>query len=150
MSTSFVSKEAAEKNRKWFVVDAENVTLGRLASEVAAVLRGKNKPEFTRHTDCGDYVIVVNAAKVKLTGNKLQDKMYHQHTGFIGNVRSNSAGQLLASHPERVIEAAVYGMLPKGVLGKHTRKKLKVFAGPEHTHKAQTPVKLELRYVKAA
>ena len=149
MSTSFISVEQAEKDRKWFVVDAAGVTLGRLASEVAALIRGKHKPAFTKHTDCGDSVIVVNAEKVRVTGKKLMDKYYLQHTGHIGHVRSISLGTQLGAHPERVIEEAVWGMLPKGVLGKSSmRKRLAVYAGDKHPHAAQNPQKYELKYVK--
>ncbi len=151
METIFTSVEQAEKDRKWFVVDAAGITLGRLASEVAALIRGKHKPTFTKHTDCGDGVIVINAAKIKVTGKKLEDKIYHQHTGFIGHVTSIPLGKLLATFPERAIESAVWGMLPKGVLGKQSmRKRLKVVAGAEHPHAAQNPQKYELKYTKAA
>jgi large subunit ribosomal protein L13 len=149
-TTKFTSVEQAERDRKWFIVDASGVTLGRLASEVAALIRGKHKPTFTKHTDCGDGVIVVNAEKIRVTGKKLEDKEYHQHTGFIGHVKSVNLQTQLAKHPDRVIESAVFGMLPKGVLGKQSmRRRLKVFAGPDHKQAAQTPQKYELRYTKA-
>ena len=148
METAVPSKEEALRERKWFVVDASGVVLGRLATEVAAILRGKHKPNFTPHVDCGDGVIIINASKVVLTGNKLKDKMYHYHTGHIGNVVSRNAEELMATGPEEIIETAVCGMLPKGVLGKHMAMKLKVVAGPDHGHSAQKPEKYELRNTK--
>jgi large subunit ribosomal protein L13 len=151
MSTDFTSVEQAEKDRKWLVVDAAGVTLGRLAAEVAAIIRGKHKPTFTRHTDCGDSVVVINAEKVRVTGKKLKDKIYHQHTGHIGHVRSIPLGAQLSSHPERVIQEAVWGMLPKRALGKGSmRKRLWVYAGDKHPHGAQNPQTYELKYAKAA
>lgn len=125
--------------RKWYVVDAEGQTLGRLASEVAKVLRGKNKPIFTPHADCGDYVIVINAEKITVTGKKLDDKFYHQHSGWVGGLKTTSLKDMLATHPERVIEHAVKGMLPKGPLGAEMYKKMYVYAGPEHKQQAQKP-----------
>ena len=125
--------------RKWYVVDATGHTLGRLASEVAKVLRGKNKPIFTPHIDTGDYVIVVNAEKVAVTGKKLTQKLYHHHTGYIGGLKTVRLDKMLETHPERVIEHAVKGMLPDGKLGRQMLKKLKVYAGPEHAHAAQKP-----------
>ena len=125
--------------RKWYVVDAEGCTLGRLASEVAKVLRGKNKPEYTPHIDTGDYVIVVNAAKVKVTGKKLQQKIYYNHSDYVGGMKETTLKEMLAKHPERVIEYAVKGMLPKGPMGRDMIKKLHVYAGAEHANQAQKP-----------
>jgi large subunit ribosomal protein L13 len=126
------------------VVDATNKTLGRLSTEIALRLRGKHKPEYTPHIDTGDYIVVVNAEKVRVTGKKLQDKIYHHHTGYIGNLKSVPLEKMLDEHPERVIEKAVKGMLPRGPLGRQMYSKLRVFAGPEHTHAAQQPIPLEL------
>lgn len=131
--------------RKWYIVDAEGQTLGRLASQVAAVLRGKNKPEFTPFLDMGDYVIVINAEKIKLTGKKLTDKIYSTHTGQPGGLREMSYKQLLATKPELAIKTAVKGMLPKNTLGRDMIKKLKVYAGSEHNHQAQQPIALEIK-----
>ena len=125
--------------RKWYVVDAEGATLGRLASEIAKVLRGKNKPEYTPHIDTGDYVIVVNAEKVKVTGKKLQQKVYYNHSDYVGGMRETTLAELLAKKPEKVIELAVKGMLPKGAMGRDMIKKLHVYAGPEHANQAQKP-----------
>ena len=125
--------------RKWDVVDAEGCTLGRLASEVAKVLRGKNKPEYTPHIDTGDYVIVVNAAKVKVTGKKLQQKIYYNHSDYVGGMRETTLAEMMAKKPEKVIELAVKGMLPKGPMGRDMIKKLHVYAGPEHANQAQKP-----------
>ena len=138
---------ASGKNieRKWYVVDAEGQTLGRLASQVAAILRGKNKPEFTPFLDMGDYVIVVNAEKIHLTGKKLEDKIYSTHTGQPGGLREMSYKQLLATKPELAIKTAVKGMLPKNSLGRDMIKKLKVYAGPEHGHQAQQPEVLTIK-----
>jgi len=130
--------------RDWCVVDATDKTLGRLASEVASRLRGKHKPEFTPHMDAGDYIVVVNAEKIRVTGNKINDKMYHHHTGYIGNLKSINLGKQLEKHPERVIQAAVKGMLPKNALGRSMFRKLHVYAGPEHPHSAQQPTPLEI------
>jgi len=138
------SAKPAEVRRDWYVVDATNKTLGRLSTEIASRLRGKHKPEYTPHVDTGDYIVVVNAEKVRVTGNKLQDKMYHHHTGYIGNLKSIPLQKMLDEHPERVIEKAVKGMLPRGSLGRQMYAKLKVFAGPEHTHAAQQPIPLEV------
>ncbi len=138
------SAKPAEVRRDWFVVDAADKTLGRLATEVASRLRGKHKPEYTPHVDTGDYIIIVNAEKVRVTGNKLSAKMYHRHTGYIGNLKSESLEKLLQRAPERVIERAVKGMLPKNPLGRKMFKKLKVYAGPQHSHEAQQPVALEI------
>lgn len=125
--------------RKWYVVDAEGKTLGRLASEIAKVLRGKNKPIFTPHLDMGDYVIVVNAAKVKVTGKKMDQKIYYHHSGYVGGMKETTLKEMLAKKPERVLELAVKGMLPKGPLGRQMYKKLFVYAGPQHKHEAQKP-----------
>jgi large subunit ribosomal protein L13 len=137
-STEFFTKEDA--SQEWHVVDAENQVLGRLATRVASVLRGKHKPSFTPNADVGDFVIVVNAEKVKLTGNKMTDKTYYRHTGYIGGLKETTAGKVIASkHPERLVEWAVRGMLPKSRLGDRLFTKLKVYAGPDHPHRAQKP-----------
>ena len=133
-------------DRKWYVVDAEGMTLGRLASEVAKVLRGKNKPQFTPHVDTGDYVIIVNADKIKVTGKKLEQKIYYNHSDYVGGMRETTLKEMLAKKPERVIELAVKGMLPKGPLGRQMIKKLHVYAGAEHNHAAQQPKALEIKY----
>lgn len=130
--------------RDWCLVDATDKTLGRLASEVASRLRGKHKPDFTPHMDTGDNIVVVNAEKIRVTGNKLNAKMYHHHTGYIGNLKSINLGKQLEQHPERVIQAAVKGMLPKNSLGRSMFRKLHVYAGPEHPHSAQQPTPLEI------
>lgn len=137
MKTFMASPATIE--RKWYVVDAEGKTLGRLASEIAKVLRGKNKPIFTPHMDTGDYVIVVNAAKVKVTGKKLKQKIYYHHSGYVGGMKETTLKEMLTKKPERVMELAVKGMLPKGPLGRQMYKKLFVYAGPEHKHEAQKP-----------
>lgn len=139
-----VSTKPAEVSRDWYVVDAEGLTLGRLATEIARRLRGKHKPEFTPHVDTGDYIVVVNAEKVHVTGNKAQDKMYYRHTGYPGGLRSMSFEQMVDHAPERTIEFAVKGMLPKGPLGRAMYSKLKVYAGNEHPHQAQQPQQLTL------
>ncbi len=139
-----VSTKPADVRRDWFVVDADGKTLGRLSTEIARRLRGKHKPEYTPHVDTGDYIVVVNAEKIRVTGNKLQDKMYHHHTGFIGNLKSISLGKLLQKAPERVLETAVRGMMPKNKLGRAMFKKLRVFKGPEHSHQAQQPQSLDI------
>ena len=126
-------------NRRWYLVDAEGQVLGRLATRVATILRGKHKPEFAPHLDVGDHVVVVNAEKVHLTGRKLTTKIYRWHTGYMGGLKQVSAGRMLETHPERVIEWAVQGMLPKGRLGRAMAKKLKVYRGPEHPHASQKP-----------
>ncbi len=130
-------------DRKWYVVDAAGKPLGRVASQVAAVLRGKNKPEFTPHVDTGDYVIVVNAEKVKVTGKKLNQKIYYNHSDYVGGMRETTLAEMMAKKPEKVIELAVKGMLPKGPLGRSMIKKLHVYAGPEHEQQAQKPVELK-------
>ncbi|MBM4465312.1 MAG: 50S ribosomal protein L13 [Chloroflexi bacterium] len=135
---------AEDIERGWFLVNAEGKTLGRLASEIAKVLRGKHKPIYTPHLDCGDYVIVINADKVQVTGRKLDQKMYYRHSGYPGGIKSISLRNQLQKHPERVLEAAVRGMLPKNRLGRKMLKKLKVYAGDSHPHQAQQPEALEL------
>ncbi|MEJ1296197.1 MAG: 50S ribosomal protein L13 [Candidatus Sedimenticola sp. (ex Thyasira tokunagai)] len=139
-----VSTKPAEVRRDWFVVDADGKTLGRLSTEIAHRLRGKHKPEYTPHVDTGDYIVVVNAEKIRVTGNKLTDKMYYHHTGYVGNLKSINLEKLLAKAPERVIESAVKGMLPKNPLGRAMFKKLKVYAGSEHQHTAQQPQVLDI------
>ncbi len=138
------SAKASEVNRSWYVVDATDRTLGRLASAIAHRLRGKHKAVYTPHVDTGDYIVVVNADKVRVTGNKLQDKVYQRHTGYIGNLKTVPLGKLMARHPERALMTAVKGMLPKGSLGSAMLRKLRVYAGPDHDHVAQQPQKLEL------
>jgi large subunit ribosomal protein L13 len=138
------SAKPAEVRRDWYVVDATNKTLGRLSTEIASRLRGKHKPEYTPHVDTGDYIVVVNAEKIRVTGNKLKDKVYHRHTGYIGNLKSVPLDKMLATHPERVLENAVKGMLPRGPLGRRMFSKLRVFAGPEHNHTAQQPIPLDV------
>ena len=131
---------------KGYVVDATGYTLGRLASEVAKVLRGKNKPIFTPHMDCGDYVIIVNADKVKVTGKKLDQKIYYHHSEYVGGMKETTLREMMAKKPEKVVKLAVKGMLPKGALGKDMLKKLHVYAGPEHEHAAQKPEVLEFKF----
>ncbi|MCR4743791.1 MAG: 50S ribosomal protein L13 [Lachnospiraceae bacterium] len=131
-------------DRKWYVVDAEGKMLGRLSSEIAAVLRGKNKPIFTPHIDCGDYVIVINADKIKVSGKKLDQKIYYHHSDYVGSLKETTLREMLKKHPERVIEHAVKGMLPKGPLGAEMNKKLFVYAGAEHPHAAQKPEVLDI------
>ncbi len=138
------SAKTADVRRDWYLVDATGLTLGRLSTEIARRLRGKHKPEYTPHIDTGDYIVVVNAEKIRVTGNKMKDKMYYHHTGFIGNLRSISLEKLLAKAPERVIEKSVKGMLPRGPLGRQMFGKLKVYAGPKHEHAAQQPIPLEV------
>ena len=142
MSTFMAKKETVE--RKWYVIDAEGVTLGRLASEVASILRGKNKPQYAPNVDMGDYVIIVNAEKVAVTGKKLEQKMYRHHSGWVGGLKETRMDKMLATHPERVIEHAVKGMLPHGPLGRAMGKKLFVYAGSEHKHDAQKPTALNV------
>ena len=132
--------------RKWYVVDAEGCTLGRLASGVASVLRGKNKPQFTPHVDTGDYVIVVNADKIKVTGKKMDQKIYYNHSDYVGGMRETTLREMMAKKPEKVVELAVKGMLPKGPLGKSMITKLHVYAGPEHEQAAQKPEVLEFKF----
>jgi len=138
------SAKAESVQREWFIVDAKDKTLGRLATEIATRLRGKHKPEYTPHVDTGDYIIVVNAAEVAVTGNKAKDKMYHAHTGYPGGLKSISFEKLIEKAPERTIQSAVKGMLPKGPLGRAMFKKLKVYPGAEHPHAAQQPKQLDI------
>ena len=135
---SYIAKPA-DVQRKWYIVDAEGKTLGRLATEIATILRGKHKPTFTPHIDTGDYVIVVNAEKIKVTGKKLDQKIYYHHSDYVGGMKETTLKEMLAKHPERVIEFAVKGMLPKGPLGREMYTKLFVYAGPDHKHEAQKP-----------
>ncbi len=145
MQKTFVLKTAAaESDRKWQVVDIAGMTLGRAATQVAHVLRGKNKPTYTAHVDCGDFVIVVNADKIHLTGKKMDGKLYYDHTLFPGGLKTRTAGQLLKHNAKALVERAVWGMLPKGPLGRRIYKKLKVYAGATHPHAAQTPAELKL------
>lgn len=144
MRTTFMANEA-NIERKWLVVDAEGQTLGRLASEVATLLRGKHKPTYTPHVDTGDNVIIINAEKIELTGNKLNDKMYYRHSNHPGGLKSTTAGEMRAKKPERMLELTVKGMLPKGSLGRQMAKKLHVYRGAEHKHQAQKPEAYELR-----
>ncbi len=139
-----VSTRAEDVRRSWYVVDAENQTLGRLASAIASRLRGKHKPEFTPHVDTGDYIIVVNAEQVHVTGNKESGKIYYRHSGYPGGIRGTTLGRMRATHPERIIEKAVKGMLPRNPLGRAMFKKLKVYAGASHPHAAQQPEPLEI------
>ena len=141
--TTYTAKKS-EIERAWLVVDAEGKPLGRLASEIAKRLRGKHKPEYTPHVDTGDHVIVVNAVKVAVTGNKREDKMYYRHSGYVGNLKTTSFKEMITEHPERVIETAVKGMLPKNPLGRAMFRKLRVYAGGDHGHAAQNPQPLEL------
>ncbi len=138
------SAKPSEVERKWFVVDLEDQVLGRAASEIAKILRGKHKPQFTPHVDTGDFVIAVNADKIRITGNKLINKRYYRHSGYIGNLKSTTAGEVMETHPDRVLRAAVRGMLPKNTLGRAQLKKLKIYAGAEHPHQAQQPTSLVL------
>jgi len=136
--------KAGDVDRKWYLFDAEGQILGRLATEIATILRGKNKAEYTPHMDMGDFVVVVNADKIVLTGKKEQQKLYRRHTGYPGGLREVPYERMMEKHPERVLEKAVRGMLPKNTLGRAMFRKLKVYAGPEHKHQAQQPVKIEL------
>ncbi|TKI07005.1 50S ribosomal protein L13 [Martelella alba] len=140
---TFTAKPETVK-RDWYVVDASGKTLGRLATELARRLRGKHKPEYTPHVDTGDYIIVLNAEKIAVTGNKRNDKIYYHHTGYIGGIKDATFEEMIARHPERVIEIAVKGMLPKGPLGRAMYRKLKVYAGTEHNHAAQQPQVLDI------
>lgn len=144
MRTTFMAK-ANEVERKWYVVDAEGQTLGRLASEVASILRGKNKPTFTPHVDTGDHVIIINAEKIHLTGNKLNDKIYYRHTNHPGGLKQRTALEMRTNYPVQMLELAIKGMLPKGRLGRQVSKKLNVYVGAEHPHQAQKPEVYELR-----
>ncbi|MFN2189098.1 MAG: 50S ribosomal protein L13 [Candidatus Promineifilaceae bacterium] len=144
MKGTHVTKPA-EVERQWFVVDAEGQTLGRLASEIAKVIKGKHKPTYSPSVDCGDYVIVVNAEKIKVTGRRLDQKIYYRHSGYMGGLTEVTLRQQLEKHPTRVLDSAVRGMLPKNALGRKMAKKLKLYAGPEHPHEAQQPTPLDLR-----
>ncbi|OGW33354.1 MAG: 50S ribosomal protein L13 [Nitrospirae bacterium GWC2_42_7] len=137
MKTLFAKK--SDIDRKWYVVDAKDAIMGRLATKIAVYLRGKNKPIFTPNADTGDFIIVINADKVRLTGNKWSDKVYYHHTGYIGGIKARTAKEMLEKKPEKIIEKAVWGMLPKNTLGREMIKKLKVYTGSEHPHKAQSP-----------
>ncbi len=138
------SAKADEIKREWFIIDAEDLILGRMATEIAIRLRGKHKPEYTPHVDTGDYIVVINAEKIAVTGNKMKNKIYYKHTGYIGNLKSITLEKQLQKHPEVVIESAVRGMLPKNSLGRTMYRKLKVYAGDQHPHEAQQPITLEL------
>jgi large subunit ribosomal protein L13 len=142
--STLLSVEAAHEQREWYVVDLKDQTLGRAATRIASVLRGKHKPTYTPNVDCGDFVIAINAGEVKLTGRKMDDKLYRHHTEYPGGLVEIPAGQLIAKHPDRAIRRAVWGMLPKGPLGRRLIKKLKVYAGSEHGHTAQKPRPLAL------
>jgi large subunit ribosomal protein L13 len=144
MRTTFMQK-SHEVDRKWFVVDAADKTLGRLSTEVATLLRGKHKPTFTPHIDCGDFVIVVNASKVNLTGNKLNDKIYYNHSGYTGGLRERTAKEMRENYPVEMIERAVKGMIPHTRLGRQVAKKLFVYEGAEHPHMAQKPVEMKIK-----
>lgn len=138
------SAKPQDVKRDWYLIDATGQTLGRLSTEIARRLRGKHKPEYTPHVDTGDYIVVVNAEKIRVSGNKLKDKMYYRHTGYIGNLKSTSLEKLLDETPERALQFAVKGMLPRNPLGRKMYSKLRVFAGPEHTHEAQQPIPLQM------
>ncbi|WP_138420147.1 50S ribosomal protein L13 [Aquibacillus sediminis] len=144
MRTTFMANEN-NIERKWYVVDAEGQTLGRLASEVATILRGKHKPTYTPHVDTGDHVIIINAEKIELSGNKLNDKMYYRHSGWQGGLKERNAYEMRTKYPEQMLELTVKGMLPKGTLGRKMGKKLHVYRGSEHNHQAQKPEVYELR-----
>lgn len=144
MTKSTHYAHTAEVKRNWVLIDADGATLGRLTTKAAMILRGKNKPQYTPNADTGDFVVIINAAKVQLTGNKAAEKSYWRHSGFLGGIKFESFQEAMAKHPERVIEHAVKGMLPKGSLGRKQATKLKVYAGAEHPHKAQNPQKIEL------
>lgn len=142
MNTFMEKKETVE--RKWYVIDAEGQTLGRVATKVATILKGKHKPTYTPHVDCGDYVIVINASKVNLTGSKLEDKMYYNHSGYTGGLRERNAKTMIEKYPEEMMERAVKGMLPKGPLGRQMIKKLFVYAGDTHNQQAQKPIEMKV------
>lgn len=148
LSYKTVSANKATVQKEWFVVDATDEVLGRLAAKVAKILRGKNKPSFTPHVDCGDNVIIINAEKVRLTGNKLNDKVYLRYSGYPGGQRSQTPAEILAKYPERLVEKAVKGMLPKNRLGRQIYRNLKVYVGPEHNHEAQQPKVIDLSTIK--
>lgn len=144
MKTYYAKEKEVEQNRKWFVVDAEGQILGRMASQIASILRGKNKPFYSPHQDTGDFIVVVNAEKIKVTGNKLRAKKYFRHSGYPGGETITPLNLMLQKHPERVVELAVKRMLPKNALGRKLFRKLKVYAGPQHPHQAQNPEALKL------
>ncbi|MBP3966696.1 MULTISPECIES: 50S ribosomal protein L13 [Paenibacillus] len=144
MRITYMAK-SSEVDRKWFVIDAEGKTLGRLASEAASLIRGKHKPTFTPHVDTGDFVVIINAEKIHLTGKKLQNKMYYRHSMYQGGLKVTPAQDMIKNKPEQVLEQAIHGMLPKNRLGDKMKMKLKVYAGPEHPHQAQNPEVYELR-----
>jgi len=144
LKTYIAREQEVEEARRWYIVDAEGQVLGRMASKIAHILRGKNKPFYSPHQDTGDMVVVINAEKVKLSGKKMEKKSYFRHSGYIGGVTTTPVSLMLKSHPERVIEFAVKGMLPKNALGRKMFKKLKVYAGPDHPHQAQQPQPLDL------
>ena len=144
LKSTTASLKPAEVTKNWIVIDAQDAVVGRLASFIAMRLRGKHRPDYTPHVDCGDHIIVINAEKVAVTGNKARDKVYQQHTGYLGNLKTIALGKLLAEHPERAIEYAVKGMLPKTILGRQMFRKLHVFAGGAHPHAAQQPKQLEI------
>ena len=141
---STYTPKPGEITRQWLVIDANDVVLGRLASHAAALLRGKHKPQFAPHVDVGDFVVIINADKIRVTGNKAEDKRYYRHSGFPGGLKSETFNEAMAKHPERVIEHAVKGMLPKNTLGREMYRKLKVYAGPNHPHAAQQPQVLDI------
>jgi len=138
------SAKSEEVKQDWYVIDATGKTLGRLSTEIARRLRGKHKPEYTPHVDTGDYIVVINAENIRVTGNKMQNKMYHRYTGYIGNLKSISLAKLLKHAPERVLKSSVKGMLPRNSLGRKMFSKLRVFSGPEHDHEAQQPIPLDI------
>lgn len=143
-----LTREEALSNRRWFVIDAGAQVLGRVATEAARLLRGKGKPSFTPHVDCGDFVVIVNAERIRLTGRKEEAKLYYRHSGYPGGIRSRSAAEVRATHPDRLIRAAVVGMLPKNRLGRQLASKLKVYSGAEHPHAAQQPEAVDLAAVR--
>jgi len=145
MMKNTYSAKASEINHEWFIIDATDLTVGRLATEVATLLRGKHKPTFTPNMDCGDFVIIINADKVVFTGNKLQDKKYYRHTGHPGGIKSETAEKLMGRAPERIMESAIKGMLPKNILGRQMYRKLFVYKGSEHPHAAQKPKEYKLK-----
>lgn len=146
MKTYIAKEQEVLDSRKWYIVDAENQILGRMASQIASILKGKHKAMYSPHQDVGDFVVVVNAEKIKVTGNKLKDKMYYRHSGYPGGQKAASLQEMLQKHPERVVELAIKRMLPKNSLGRKMFMKLKVYAGPDHPHKAQLPEQLELKH----
>ena len=146
MKTYIAKEEEVLDSRRWYIVDAEDQILGRMASQIASILKGKHKPIYSPHQDAGDFVVVVNAEKIKVTGNKLKDKIYYRHSGYPGGQKATSLQQMLQKHPERVVELAVKRMLPKNSLGRKMFMKLKVYSGPDHPHKAQMPEQLELKH----